>query len=75
MTRLCEGRVAIVTGAGRGIGREHALSLAPGLVEVYFQEIRPPQALRAAWASQRQDGVEWQERYRKVAKEENLKFE
>ena len=28
MTRLCEGRVAIVTGAGRGIGREHALSLA-----------------------------------------------
>lgn len=25
---LCEGRVAIVTGAGRGIGREHALSLA-----------------------------------------------
>ena len=28
MNRLCEGRVAIVTGAGRGIGREHALSLA-----------------------------------------------
>ncbi|MEC8731132.1 MAG: SDR family NAD(P)-dependent oxidoreductase, partial [Actinomycetota bacterium] len=28
MARLCEGRVAIVTGAGRGIGREHALSLA-----------------------------------------------
>jgi len=28
MDRLCEGRVAIVTGAGRGIGREHALSLA-----------------------------------------------
>ena len=28
MTGLCEGRVAIVTGAGRGIGREHALSLA-----------------------------------------------
>jgi NAD(P)-dependent dehydrogenase (short-subunit alcohol dehydrogenase family) len=27
-TRLLEGRVAIVTGAGRGIGREHALSLA-----------------------------------------------
>jgi NAD(P)-dependent dehydrogenase (short-subunit alcohol dehydrogenase family) len=27
-TRLCEGRVAIVTGAGRGIGREHALMLA-----------------------------------------------
>jgi len=28
MTGICEGRVAIVTGAGRGIGREHALSLA-----------------------------------------------
>ncbi len=28
MTGLVEGRVAIVTGAGRGIGREHALSLA-----------------------------------------------
>ena len=28
MARLCEGRVALVTGAGRGIGREHALSLA-----------------------------------------------
>src|SRR4051794_15431184 len=28
MAGLCEGRVALVTGAGRGIGREHALSLA-----------------------------------------------
>ena len=28
MGNLCEGRVAIVTGAGRGIGREHALMLA-----------------------------------------------
>jgi NAD(P)-dependent dehydrogenase (short-subunit alcohol dehydrogenase family) len=28
MSGLCEGRIAIVTGAGRGIGREHALSLA-----------------------------------------------
>ena len=28
MQRLCEGRVAIVTGAGRGLGREHALLLA-----------------------------------------------
>ena len=28
MSKLVEGRVAIVTGAGRGIGREHALSLA-----------------------------------------------
>lgn len=28
MARLCEGRVCVVTGAGRGIGREHALLLA-----------------------------------------------
>lgn len=28
MKRLCEGRVAIVTGAGRGVGREYALMLA-----------------------------------------------
>src|SRR5262249_50976827 len=29
MSRLCEGRVAIVTGAGRGIGREDARMHAP----------------------------------------------
>jgi NAD(P)-dependent dehydrogenase (short-subunit alcohol dehydrogenase family) len=28
MTGICDGRVAIVTGAGRGIGREHAIMLA-----------------------------------------------
>ncbi len=28
MDKLCEGRVAIVTGAGRGIGRAHAVTLA-----------------------------------------------
>jgi NAD(P)-dependent dehydrogenase (short-subunit alcohol dehydrogenase family) len=28
MTKLCEGRVVIVTGAARGIGREHALEFA-----------------------------------------------
>jgi NAD(P)-dependent dehydrogenase (short-subunit alcohol dehydrogenase family) len=28
MSGICAGRIAVVTGAGRGIGREHALSLA-----------------------------------------------
>ncbi len=28
MSGLCEGRIVVVTGAGRGIGREHALMLA-----------------------------------------------
>src|SRR6266508_617642 len=28
MSRICEGRIVIVTGAGRGIGRAHALELA-----------------------------------------------
>ena len=28
MSGICEGRIAVITGAGRGIGREHALELA-----------------------------------------------
>ena len=28
MSGICDGRIAVVTGAGRGIGREHALELA-----------------------------------------------
>src|SRR5260370_24938598 len=39
MARWCEGRVAIVTGGGRGVGREHCLMLAEHGAKVVVNDL------------------------------------
>ena len=39
MPRLCEGRIALVTGAARGVGKEHALCLAKHGAKVVINDL------------------------------------
>ena len=39
MNKLCDGKVAVVTGAARGVGREHALLLAKHGAKVVVNDL------------------------------------
>jgi len=39
MTNICEGRIALITGSGRGVGREHALLLASHGAKVVVNDV------------------------------------
>ena len=44
------------------------ISIDDATVEIYFQEARPPEAVRARWKQLREQGVRWQETYTKLAR-------
>ena len=54
---ICDGRVVVITGAGRGIGREHALLYAREGAKVVINDPRgepsPPTCRGAWWGSWR----------------------
>ena len=50
MSGMLDGKVAIVTGAGRGLGRSHALELARSGARVVVNDYAPPGAENPAEA-------------------------
>jgi len=58
MPKLCEGRVVIVTGAGRGIGREYALMLAAHGAKVVVNDLGGSRDGTGASAGPAQEVVE-----------------
>lgn len=49
----------------------HDAALTPAQVEAYLRDIRPPEAVRVAWAAQQRRGLAWSERYVKFARIEH----